>query len=385
MAISRQHNHYALLNRWQAVLDVNEWHFNQAAGAGAPYIGDNCTEVWIQPEREHVASALYKAVNKMKTALGYWPRPVYTSEIIPLGRGYPYQFQHLQTEVGKIIEFGQRAVTLIDDAVAVAYSDADGDTVPDLATIQVTTGVSDAEIAVFFRTADGAFAAADERYEITPITVTSSGGVVTITAPRAYFVKPSEWAKPWDISDPNKREKNDIDTASPDGFVTAVDVYRVYTDTTTPLQVVSDPIYTQSSDLDMNLATTGVARIVNADLGLFEARVESCTGCQGPIESVRVYYKAGAALQYGHMDSELEEACIRLANTLMPQQPTTLCDTTWNMWAEDRQSMKVDNMVIAQEKDLGNPFGMKQGQIAAWHVVNDRKIRRGGKVTVGRR
>ncbi len=383
MAISKQYTHYGLLNRWAEILNVEAMHFNQAAGAGAPFVNDACREVWIQFEREHVARALGNAGNKMKTALGFSPSPVFESEIIPLGRGTPYQFQHLQTKTGKLIEFGQRATSLISAGVAVVYSDADGDTVNDTATITVATGVSDAEIALFFQVADGAPGAADVRYEITPVTVTSAGGVVTITAPRAYFVKPSEWNKPYNITDPNKREKNTIDTATTAGFVTAVDVYRVYTDTTTPLQVVSDPIYTQNVDLDLNLATTGVARIVNADLGLFEARVENCTGCIGPIESVRVFYKAGYALEFGHMEGQLEEACIRLANTLMPEQPTTLCQPTWEMWAADRQSMKVDNMVLLQEKDTGSPFGLKQGQVSAWHVVNDYRIRRGGKITYG--
>lgn len=384
MAISKQYQTYGLLNRWQDVLNVNVWHFNQIAGAGAPYVGDNCTEVWVQPEREHVARALSNSVNKMATALGFWPRPVYLEERIPLGRGWPYQLQYLQTRYGKLIEFGQRATTAISSGATVTYSDDDGDTVNDLATITVTSGASTDEIKVFFRTADGAPSAAHELWEIAPLTLSQSGGTTTITGPRAYFVKPTTiWNRPRDISDPNTLEKNDGDTSDPNDFVTAVDVYRVYTDTTTPLQVYGDPIFTQTSDLGSSLATTGVARIVNAELGLFEARV-SCSSCpEHAIEGVRVYYKAGQALEYGHMEAELEEACIRLANTLMPVQPITLCDMTWQMWDTDRQSLKVDNMVITQEKDLGNPFGLKQGQVAAWHVVNDRRIRRGGKVTYG--
>lgn len=365
-------------------MGVDIFHFNQAAGAGAPFTNDACTKVYVQPQREPIARALFNAVNKMKTYLSFWPRPIYTSEIIPLGRGTPYQLQHLQTSVGKLIKFGQRATSLIQSNVTIAYSDADGDGVDDLATIQVTTGIADDEIAIFFRTADGAPASADERYEITPITVTSSSGVVTITAPRAYFVKPNDfWHIPWDKSDPNKREENDATTTNVLHFVATVDVYRVYTDTTTPLQVVSDPIHTQTSQLSQSLATTGVARIVDAELGLFEARVESCAGCQGPIESVRVFYKAGEALQYGRMEAELEEAILRLANTLMPEQPTTLCQPAWEKWSQDRQPMRRDNVFTMQEKDLGNPFGLLQGQVNAWHVVQERKITRGGKITRG--
>jgi hypothetical protein len=53
------------------------------------------------------------------------------------------------------------------------------------------------------------------------------------------------------------------------------------------------------------------------------------------------------------------------------------------MWTEDRQSMKVDNMVLLQERDTGNPFGLKQGQVAAWHVARDNKLVSGGKITRG--
>jgi hypothetical protein len=385
MAISKLYPTYALLNRWQYTLDVNIWHFNQVAGNGAPFVGDNCTEVWIQPEREHVARALYSAVNKMKDAMGFYPRPVYLSERIPFGRGNPYSLQYLQTKWGnrKLIEFGQRATSVISAGAAIVYTDSDLDGVPDLATITVTSGVSTAEVALFFRTADGAPSAAHELWEITPITVTQSGGTTTITAPRAYFVKPSIWNVPRDPADPNTLEKNDADTTQTSDFVTAVDVYRVYTDTTTPLQVYGDPIYTQATDLDQNLATTGVARIVDAELGLFEARVENCDCVSHHIQGVQVYYKAGEALEYTHMRSDFEEACIRLANTLMPVQSSTLCDVTWQMWTEDRQSMKVDNMVLLQERDTGNPFGLKQGQVAAWHVARDNKLVSGGKITRG--
>lgn len=387
MAISKQNTTYGLLDRWAEILGVNLFHFNQIAGDGAPYASvDNCNEVWIQPEREMVARALSNAVNKMATALAFYPLPVYFEERIPLGRGSPYQLQHLQTRWGKLVEFGSRATTLIDDAVTVTYSDDDGDGVDDLATISVTSGASTDEIKVFFRTADGAPSAAHQLWEITPLTLSQSGGVTTITGHRSLFVKPTEiWNKPKDTQDPNSREKNDGNTANANHFVTLVDVYRVYTDTTTPLQVYGDPIYTQTTDLDLNAATTGVARIINADLGLFEARIESCNIPTHHIEGVRVFYKAGQALEYGHMEAELEEACIRLANTLMREKPSSLCDVPYQAWETDRQSLKVDNMVIMQEKDLGNPFGLKQGQVAAWHVVADRRVRRGGKATIGLR
>lgn len=386
MAISKKYPTYGLLNHWQSVLDVNIWHFNQIAGDGAPFVGDNCREVWVQPEREHVARALYDAVQQMKDAMGFYPRPVYLSERIPFGRGVPYQLQVLQTKWGnrKLIEFGQRATSAIQAAATVVYSDSDGDGIDDLATITVTSGVSTDEVALFFQVSDGAPSAAHELWEITPITVSQAAGVTTITAPRAYFVKPSTiWNIPRDPTDPNTLEKNDGDTRATGDFVTAVDVYRVYTDTTTPLQVYGDPIYTQSYDLDLNVATTGVARIVDAELGLFEGRVESCACPAHAIQGVQVYYKAGEALEYGHMQTQMEEACVRLANTLMPQQPSTLCDVTWNMWAEDRQSMKVDNMSLLQERDLGNPFGLKQGQVAAWHVARQYKLVSGGKLTRG--
>src|SRR5574338_418229 len=203
MAISKQYTTYGLLNRWQSLLDISDWHFNQAAGSAAPFTKDQCLEVWVQPEREHVARGLYNAYWKMTRALGFFPRPTYVTEDVRLSRGVPYQLQMLQTSRefgGKLIVFGSRATSVISAGAAVVYSDADGDGVDDTATITVASGVSTTEVGVFFTTTDGAPSAAHDLWEITPLTVTASGGNLIITGPRAYFVKPSTiWAIPFDV------------------------------------------------------------------------------------------------------------------------------------------------------------------------------------------
>lgn len=382
MAISKQNTTYGLLNRWQSLLDISDWHFNQVAGSAAPFTKDQCLEVWVQPEREHIARALYNAVQKMTRELGFYPRPVYVTEDVRLSRGVPYQLQMLRTKYGKLITFGSRATSVISAGAAVVYSDADGDGVNDTATITVASGVSTTEVGVFFTTTDGAPSAAHERWEITPLTVTASGGNLIITGPRAYFVDPPTiWNIPFDITDPNRLEKNKANTTVAGDFVTTVDVYRVYTDTTIPAQLITDPYLVQNSNLGQSIATTADVRIVDAETGIIEVRASGCTF--EPYEAVRLYYLAGQALVYNAMEAQLEEACIRLANTLMPKQASTLCDITWEMWAEDRSPMLVDNQVSLQKRDTDNPFGLLKGQIAAWHVVQDYRIRRGGKITMG--
>ncbi len=121
MAISKYVPVYGLLNAWQRINREDVWHFGQCAGQGAP-LGD-CT-VYIQEDRESIADALNEAFNLFTTYLGYYPRPTWSEQTIRLGGGVPYQLQRLKAEHGYLIEFGQRATSLIQANVAVTYSDA---------------------------------------------------------------------------------------------------------------------------------------------------------------------------------------------------------------------------------------------------------------------
>jgi len=260
MAISEQLLTYGLLGQWQRIVHENIWHFNQSNGSGTR---NEACPVYIQEDREDVAQALNMSFHMFAQYLGYFARPIWNTERVDIGGGYPYFLQPLKLKRGGyLVEFGQRATSVIQANAAVTYSDVDGDGIDDTATITVVNATAVDEVQIFFRTADGAPAAADERYQIEPVKVSTSAGTITITGHRALFVKPSTiWDIPYDPTDPNGQTRNYADTANATGFVTAVDIYRVYNDTT--------DIGTLNGSLDTQTLTSGNLEIDNAEYGAF--------------------------------------------------------------------------------------------------------------------
>lgn len=382
MAISYQVNNHNLLNLWQEVMLEDIWHFNQAAGAGAPR--GEC-HVYIQSERELIARALDVAWAKMTTRLSFFPRPTWHTETISLARNPAWRFQQLQTRYGYLIAFGSRATELITAAAPVVYSDADGDGVDDTATITVNTSHAADEVQAFFQVADGAYAAADERFQIEPLRATQSGNTVTLTGHRALFVKPNTiWQVPFVPSDPNKRDRNEADTAQTAGFVTAVDVYRVYNDPANAVTVNEDPYHSWCFACGEDCTTQtadGCARVVDARLGIMQVR-NDCLNCRPRWpESVTVNYLSGVPLVYGQVDPDLANALIRLANTHIQRKFCAFCDATEQAWAQDvlppgGQNDGVVNSVSPRE--VNNPFGTLRGQIEAWRTVEHRALAQGG-------
>lgn len=382
MAVSTVPTH-KFLNAWPRVMMDDQWRFNGVQGTGVPR--NYKADAFVQPERDEVARALADAIARVTDYLEYYPRPVYiTGEEVSLQWGNPYQLQLLETRYKHLIEFGSRATTLIDDDVTVTYSSSlPGSSILDKATITVSTSITNAEeIQVFFRTADGAPAAADELYEIEPLTVSISGGVATITGHRSLFVKPSTiWDVPYVYDSGNLVEKNYADIQDASHFVTKVDVYRVYTDTTNAVQLTSDD-WLDCGDCNSVSTTLTAAggRIYDKRLGLFQVRTASCSNCPGYVERVRINYKAGLALVRGRVDTALEEAIIRYANTFFGQPAIDVTDAVQSKWMYDRNP---EDANLLTPGDVKNPFGIQRGAIFAWRTINNPRylIGKGGKVT----
>lgn len=385
MAISASLKNYRLLNAWPRVMLENITTFNQIAGKGAP-LNANC-EVYVKPDRETIARALDASYKKISRLLAYVPAPDWFTDTISLGRGIPTRFEYFQTHSADtggswmIQEFGKKATTLIQAAAPIVYSDVGGYGVFNTATVTVPMGaLTDTdEVQIFFTVTDGAPGAADPRYQIEPAVVTTDGlGNFVITADRSLFVKLSIWAAPYVVTDPNNQTPNAADnaSASPD-FVTTVDVYRVWTDPTTQIEV-----------LDWNNAVIGTfdGVIVNGDLGLFTfhndcwSTLLSCC-CNRPVR-LRVNYRAGLPLVNGYMDAELEDAIVRLANTLMPVELCPMCAPTKNSWEQDRSPAVRDRVAIVTQVAAQNAFGyVTWGAIYAYQTAVDRRIVAGGKLT----
>ena len=384
MAIALSVENNNLLNAWPRVMIEQLTTFNQISGKGAP-LNRNCSVYTQTEEREPIARALDSSIKKIARVLNYWPRPKWFVDTLSFGNGAPPRMQYFQTNTPhsggswKLIEFGQRATTLIDDAVTVVYSDVGGYGVNNTATITVTlpAGVTNPdEIQVFFRTADGAPSAGDSRYQIEPVEVSISGSTATITGARPLFVKPTVWAAPFVVTDPNYTERNAANYGAPTDFVTAVDVYRVYNNPTTQIQVL---------DWNNTVLDTFDAVIVDAETGLFTFE-RTCWSrwwqyCNRPMR-LRLNYRAGLGLFMGYMDSEVEEAIVRLANVLMPVELCPFCQATKNRWEQDRQPAIRDQVAVITQEAAHNAFGyVTYGAVYAYKTAVDRAIATGGKIT----
>lgn len=372
-----------LLNQWPQIMLENIWTFNQCAGLGAPLqtANDKAGKVYLQTEREYIARALEAALLRVSGDMNYWLLPQYFSERIPIGSGWPIQGQYFQARWCKMIELGKRAQTLIQAGVAVAYSDPNSVGVNDTATITVNTTVANSEIKLYFQVADGAPSAGDYRYEIEPISVTDNGaGQVTIKAHRALFVSPKQWAREYVAGDPNFNSPNIVDTANAStGFVTAVDVYRVYTDT-------SDNIELLSSD-GSTVLQTYTGEILDYELSTFRLGgfCSSFNDCCGYPKFIKVNYKAGSPLVNNNIDSELFEAVVGFACGNMMSKFTA--QSVWSLDLYNKyhglmvETIGAQLVPTATKMMSSSNYGPRYGQALAWGVVNDRRIVRGHKLT----
>ena len=377
MAVSYTTPTHRTLNLWQRTMGENIWRYNQVLGAGVA-LKDGGTPIYVQPDRDEIASTLAQSWDILSHYLGYFPRPIYVGERIPINRANPYQFQTLRTKWGYVQAYGQRATTLIQAGAAVVYSDSDNDGIVDRGTVTVTTTVDASEIQVFFRVADGAESAANVQWEIEPAKVSKSGNTATITFHRALAVQPSIWALPFLYDSNNYTTRNAANTSNPNDFVSAVDVYRVYTDTT-QAYVIQDNGYQYGLNYATSTQTAAAIRSVDSVQGIFQVRVsDCCISCgQYPPESVDVYYLAGYPLVNGDMDINLAVALSRLANTFVGIDLCNLWDIRLNKFKTDRDPM---NRALLQPSDVANPFGITQGAVAAWQKVRYKALGQGGKL-----
>jgi hypothetical protein len=372
--------HFAMLNRWPVVMQENPWHFNQLAGANAP-LSEPCDEVYIQQNRDDIADGLNLAVEMVSEELGFYPRPVWLTDRLKLGHGYPMEWQQLKTRWGYIEEFSIKTSTLIEAGVAVVYSDADGDGINDTATVSVATAIAADEIRIYFQVADGASEAGSDDWEIEPVTITSDGVTATIVGPAYLFTDPNTvWANPKE--NPNYNTKLPFNSADAANFVTKVDVYRVYGNTTGAVKLLTDPILDCSVANSGDVAQNAVARITNAKLGLFEVRLDNCvslTNCVYAPTEVYVSYKAGYPLRNGLMDRTLERAITRIANTQIPYKPCTDCsERTVSMWRLDTKYIENEFSRAASPPPWG---GMTYGEWQGWNRIKRLQLTRAGKIT----
>lgn len=343
---------------------INVWWFNQVDGNSVPEYG---CKAYTQPGRELYAREIHKAFNTLKNHLNYAPKPTWeVAERIEIRRG-SLDNQILCTRYGRIQSFGTRATTEIEKGVSVAYSKSATDSPDnDTATITVTNssleGMDPDEVKVYFQVSDGASGDADRRYEITPLSVSISGTTATITGHRANFVKPNGvWAIPYVLAGGGNDEVNTADSSTASDFVTAVDVFREYPNTTGAVQLV---------DWRGNRSNL-TPYIVDSHEGEFTVEMGSSVNLSYNTSHIEVSYFAGEGKTNGLYHPTLIKAVCHLANASIISSQHGQCLGVNNIWL-------TDNTAYDDESDRDYGFGRKHGQKEAWNIVQEFKEYQGG-------
>lgn len=294
--------------------------------------------------REEIATAIATAEEDLENFLGYPTAPRFYDHTVQAERSYRVgrwpAWALFNLPKGYVWSGGVLGKTLLDTP-NITYSDQDTDTYNETATVVVTMdGLPDAsEIMVFYPGKD-----ADPTWQIRPITISISGDTATITFKREQCVR--EALQEQYNSEP-------VDGADDANFLTAVDVYRIYTDTSA--QAV---LFFQNGCASCNFAgdtdcalcsyseSEGCIEIVNNRQGMVTvnpgtydgvwtyAAPDSC----GTLRKVRLRYLAGALLDSTYKMQTRFEICVaRLAMTKL-ERPICTCESIQNAfeyWTTD--------------------------------------------------
>lgn len=399
------------LSRYAQIMRIPLPHFWQQNGSKAPIVrgsgNDGCANsIWDQDARNDLAWTILQAEEMIADELGFWPAPKFiTSEQIAFGLPgvrRDWLNAEIRTRYGYVQSYGAEQLTLVTNGAnaQVAYSDSDGDpfgreelaVITDANGAALTACANACDVAVFFRVADGAEDAADDRWEIRPVKVDIDGATMRITAESSLFISPALLAlTKADCEGSQANSKAWQYAWSTANLVTAVDVYCRTVNTQTPVTLRWDGVCDCTSPCSHN-TQTACAYDTDNRRGHFIPRSATWNGSANvyatptysvPPESVLVNYRAGYPLDSRscRMDSRLERAIVKLTNALLPEPPCGFCGEAETRWQDDRQS--VDPLT---PEAAGLPWDLyKRGALEAWRIVKLMARGRGGKAGRGYR
>lgn len=297
----------------------------------------------------------------------------------------------VKTDYGHLIAGGVEGKTLIAGAAAVTYTDTDGDGYSETATVVANTTVTDAnEIALFYPGES-----ADRAWEIRPITVAISGGVVTIRTRREQMVNPGL------LEGFSGRSVDGLDSAQ---FLANADVYRMWHDPSQQVQFLWEgPNWgmcgcgVSTCQTCLLTAQFGCTTVKDYRIGLIGASSATWNSVTSAYESapaavwrppdrVRLWYRAGYRNQTGakrpmvDMDPRWQRAVAYFATALLAR-PMCMCENVtaavshWqNDLAKSVASQGAGENFRLDSALLGNPFGTTRGGIYAWNVFRREAI-----------
>lgn len=391
------------LNRYAKIMQIDPAHFNGVASATIFPLENKCSDIWFRWDWqasdsvswESLAQQIKIAEDDIKAYLRFSPAPdweavdvrpwerYHRKELYGLGYDSRLEPTTVQPSYDYIISPGRRAVTEILAGAVVTYSDPDGDGFNELATISAATSLTDTrEIKLYFAGKGGA-----REWEIRPIkSKVISGGIVTFKVNSWQLVKPTKRELP-----PVLGGAEGLDLLDSANYVTTLDIYREYTDTTA---ISAEMFWASNCGIcggvgcaSCSLSTkTGCLRIISVNpsqVQVFPASYssdlsswaqESWPTGQDPVQ-VNLWYKAGfqdneylAGRSYDPLSHSYAQAIAWLATARL-ERPFCNCGTASALARRLQMDMAVtdgDGSKTFSFEDLENPFGTRIGEVWAW-------------------
>ncbi len=388
------------LARWAQIMGINPLHFEQVQLATFP--PSVCGQPWLQHAwqdadrigREDLAIAIRDAEDEIERELkarlmpswevDEWNPTVraFRPELINLTAGDIRGFSQIaQLKWMHLVTGGIEAKELVGAGEAIVYSDENGDSYNETATVtRAVTFTDPCEVAIFYPGKAG-----DEVWEIRPIEVSIAAGIATITFRRELAVLEDLMEQ----FDPSGLEGEDDAN-----FLTTVDVYRHYNDPQRQVQFLWEPFNTSCpsctgtgcaacgystqegclmarEDPRLSIVSYHPATWNTTDLD-FDA-VAYAVGRQPDL--LRLWYYAGLrdptrSCSYRNMPQEWERVVAYFAAAKL-DRPLCECNNVGAFtehWRKDL-SIRGEEDQFVSDITLENPFGTQRGAVHAWQRV----------------
>lgn len=308
------------------------------------------TSIWTEPQRLEIARLLSEAQEEIEQVVGY-PICLRWFE----DEQHPYK-PIVHTNWRKVVSVGVKATSVIAAGSAIDHTND-----PAVVGPIATTVTDTSEVHVYYPGSDR---------EITPQTLSISGGLLTIWIPRCRLVDPDKLFNP----------VGGLDYDVIANFLGTVDVEREYLSVATQATLVWPHKQTDSCDCTCGCRScseythagceyirnseTGAIDVLHADYmsGAWSASCDTCY-CTWP-EFVRLNYRAGLTT----VTRQAEDAIVRLAHAKAPEDMCS-SDSLQRLFKRDREIPPV-----LDSRRLACPFGINNGSWVAYKFAMALKV-----------
>jgi hypothetical protein len=388
------------LDTFARILGMNPLHFNgvELPNSGIKVCGTPMMQYsWQNADsisREELSEAIAQAESVLSQYLGFkllptfevderhgWPRAIMPEMWLSSTGNIRGQGSALKADWGHVVAAGVQKRDVIVTNQAIVWSDNDGDTYKETATVTVATSVTDPnEIAVVVPGQSG-----DPTWEIRPLKVAISGGTATITFRREMAVNPALQ---------ERLDARSVDGSDDANFLLNVDVYRVWHDPSQQVHFLWESSGPSLCGCGTSSCTTcfltgqfGCSVVKDYRLGmmsaapaLWNANTQLFEGSGLAVsrapDQIRLWYRAGfrdksAVRPMVDMDSRWARAVTYLAASMLDRQLCSCSVAQTEHWRTDLAfaSPEGAGTFNVGRALLDNPIGTTRGAVSAWRLI----------------